>query len=82
MRALPHSIGTSFDTEVVRLLADNQQLSVIVTALLQDHAYKVEEIAPYGKNLSGQASSAVIWRRTSVLQKAKPHRSRVGNDVR
>jgi putative flippase GtrA len=63
---LPHSVGSSFNQEVVRLLADNRQLNVIVTALLQDPAYKVVAVAPYGRNLSDQASACVIWRRVSV----------------
>jgi hypothetical protein len=73
---LPRSIGNSFNNEVVRLLANNQQLSIIVTALLQDPSYKVVAIAPYGENLSQRGSACVIWRRVAVPHKAAPRQPR------
>ena len=72
---VPHSIANSFNNEVVRLLANNQQLSIIVTALLQDPSYKVVAIAPYGQNLSEQGSACVIWRRVAVPHKAESHQT-------
>ncbi len=60
------SAASDYNQEVVQLLANNKELSVMVTALLGDHAYKIVAIAPYGRNGSQEAAACVIWRRVAA----------------
>jgi hypothetical protein len=81
-------VKNSYNQEVVRLLADNQELGVMVTALLQDPAYRVVAVAPYGRGGSKQAAACVIWRREAVPSKTQsnqlppPARARIDKPVR
>ena len=59
--------GSAYNQEVVRLLANNPELTAMVDALLEDPEYKVTTVVPYGRDLSGIGAAAVFWQRVPAL---------------
>ena len=55
--------GSAYNQEVVRLLANNPELTAMVDALLEDPEYRVTTVVPYGRDLSGIGAAAVFWQR-------------------
>jgi hypothetical protein len=63
--------GNTYNQEVVRLLANNPELTAMVDALLEDPEYRVTTVVPYGRDLSGIDAACVFWQRVPNWQKVR-----------